>query len=89
MTFFTTTLTSGSLVLNSSDGASFVSIQTDVTSGGTCTIEGGIPFKGVSPTPVTISLGQGLNLSSSSSASALNGITITWVAGIIEIVVGF
>ena len=88
MTFWTSTLTSGTFVLNSSDGASFISIQTDVVAG-QCTVTGGIPFKGLPSTPVGLSLGQGLNFSSASSASSLNGITITWIAGTIDIVVGF
>jgi hypothetical protein len=88
MTFFTYTLTSGSLVLNAEDYAFFVSIQTDSTAG-SCTILGGSPFKGIQPNAVPLSLGEGVNFSSSSPSSPLSGITITWVAGTIDIVVGF
>jgi hypothetical protein len=88
MTFFTYTLTSGSLELNSSDGASFISIQTDPANG-VCNVLGGIPFKGMQPNAVPLSLGQGLNFSASSPSSPLNAITITWVAGTIDVIIGF
>lgn len=88
MTFWTYTLSSGSITINASDFAYFVSLQADATSG-SCTVLGGIPFKGINPTSVSITAGQGLNLSALSTTSPLSGITITWVAGTIDIVVGF
>jgi hypothetical protein len=88
MTFFTYTLTSGSLVLNANDYAFFVSILTDTTAG-SCTILGGIPFKGIPSNAVSLSLGQGINFSSINPSSPLSGITITWVAGTIDIIIGF
>jgi len=81
-------LTSGSLVINASDGASFVSVQSDSTSG-SCSVLGNIPFKGVSPNAVTLTAGQGANFSASSPQSPLDGITITWIAGTIDVIVGF
>jgi hypothetical protein len=88
MTFWTYTLSSGSLTIDASDYAYFVSLQADSTSGA-CTVLGGIKFKGISPSIVNITAGQGLNLSALSTSSPLSGITITWVAGTIDIVVGF
>jgi hypothetical protein len=88
MRYWTYSLTSGSLVINAVDGASFVSAQCD-SSTGSCSVLGNIPFKGVNPNAVTLTAGQGVNLSSSSPQSPLDGITITWVAGTIDIVVGF
>lgn len=88
MTFFTFVLTSGTFILDGSEGASFISVQTDPANG-SCTILGGIPFKGLNPVAVPLSLGQGVNLSSNSPQSPLAGITITWVAGTIDIIVGF
>lgn len=87
MTFWTYTLSSGSLTINASDFAYFVSLQAD--SSGSCNVLGGIPFKGISPNNVNLTAGQGLNLSALSTSSPLSGITITWVAGTIDIVVGF
>jgi hypothetical protein len=88
MRYWTYTLSSGSLVINAVDGASFVSLQCD-SSSGSCSVLGNIPFKGVNPNAVTLTTGQGVNLSSSSPQSPLDGITITWIAGTIDIVVGF
>ena len=88
MTFFTYTLSSGSLVIDATDYAFFVSIQTDPASG-VCTVLGGIPFKGIPSSAVTLGLGQGVNFSASSPASPLSGITITWVTGTIDIIIGF
>ena len=88
MRFFTTTLTSGSLTIGSVDGAMFVSIQNDSTTG-SCTVAGNIPFKGVNPSAVTLTAGQGVNISALSPASPLDGITITWVAGNVDVLVGF
>jgi len=87
MKFWTYTLTSGSLTLNAVDGASFVSLQCDSTSG-SCSVLGGIPFKGVSPNAVTLTAGQGVNIQSSTPFSPLDGITITWIAGSIDVLIG-
>ena len=88
MKFWTYTLSSGSLTINAADGAMFLSLQTDSTSG-QCTVLGGIPFKTLSPQAVSITAGQGINLAAINPSSPLDGITITWVAGNIDIVVGF
>ena len=88
MRFWTYTLTSGSLTISATDGAMFVSIQCD-NSTGACTVQGNIPFKGVNPTAVPLGAGQGVNISALSPASPLDGITITWSAGNIDILVGF
>lgn len=88
MRFWTYTLSSGSLQIDFNDGASFVSVQADAVSGN-CTVQGNIPFKGLNTQAVSITAGQGINLSALSPASPLDGITITWVAGNIDIVVGF
>lgn len=88
MRFWTYSLTSGSLVIGASDGASFVSVQCD-SSSGSCSVLGNIPFKGVSANAVTLTAGQGVNFSASSPQSPLDGITITWIAGTIDVIVGF
>jgi len=88
MRFWTYSLTSGSLVINAVDGASFVSVQCDASSG-SCSVLGGISFKNLSPNAVTLTAGQGANFSASSPQSPLDGITITWLGGTIDIIVGF
>ena len=87
MRFFTKTLTSGSIAISITDGAMFVSVQCDSTSG-SATVLGNLPFKGVSPDAVTLSAGQGVNISALSPASPLDGITITWVAGTVDVLIG-
>lgn len=87
MTFFTYTLSSGSLAINKADGASFLSVQTDASSG-QCTVLGSMPFKGLSPNAVSLSNGEGVNFSSPTPSSPLDGITVTWVAGSVDIIVG-
>jgi hypothetical protein len=88
MRFWTYTLTTGSLTINALDGAMFVSVQCDLVSG-SCSVIGSIPFKGVSPNAVTLNAGQGINVSALSPASTLDGLTITHIAGNIDIIVGF
>jgi hypothetical protein len=90
MKFFTTEL-SGSQVLtiNAADGAAFVSVQCDTVSSGSCNVSGDIGFKNLTAIALTLSAGQGINLSALSPASPLDGITITNLAGICNIVIGF
>jgi hypothetical protein len=88
MRFWTYTLTSGSLDINILDGAMFLSVQNDIVSGESM-VQGNIPFKGLLATPVTLLVGQGINISALSPASPLDGITITWVAGNVDIIIGF
>lgn len=88
MRFWTQTITSGSLTIDFNDGAMFISIITDSTSG-ICQVDGNIPFKGLNSQPVTLSAGEGINISALSPASPLDGITITHVAGNVDLLVGF
>jgi len=84
---YTTTLSAGVLQLNRQDGAMMISIQP--ASGAECIFTGSMPFKGELPTPIALNNQQVFNLSASTSSSPLDGITITWVSGNIDIVVGF
>ena len=88
MTFFTTTLTSGSLTINKEDGVSLISIVTDSTSG-SCTVLGGGTFQGIASTPTPLSMGQGANFVSTSPQFSLSQLTITWVAGNVDIIIGY
>jgi hypothetical protein len=89
MTFWTYTLTSGVLTLSTQDGAMMLSVQTDSATNGECSIQGGIAFKGVASTPVDLSGGEGVTITSPSPSTPLNAITITWVAGNVDIIIGF
>ena len=88
MKFFTTTLTSGTLTIDSIDGAMFVSVRNDETSGASL-VSGNIPFKGINSTPVPLGIGGGINISALSPQSPLDGITITWLGGTVDILIGF
>ena len=88
MRFWTQTITSGSLTIDFNDGAMFISIITDPNSG-VCTVNGNIPFKGLPSQAVTLGSGEGINISALSPASPLDGITITHVAGNVDLLVGF
>lgn len=85
MRFFTYALTTGTFVLNFSDGARFLSVSCGASD--TCTVTGDLPFKGLSPTSVSIGNNSGISLSSDPT-SPLSGITITQVSGTVDIVVG-
>lgn len=87
MTFYTQTLSSGTFVLSAAEGASMISVQPQTSS--TCTFLGSGTYNGANSSEITISNNNSLTISSSSPTSPLNGITITWVAGNIDIIVGF
>jgi hypothetical protein len=89
MRFFTTTLTSSSqLTINLNDGVMFLSVKTDSVSG-SATISGNFPFKGINSSPTPLSAGDGANMSALSPQSPLDGITIQWVGGNVDIILGF
>lgn len=87
MKFFTTSLTTGTFVVAAAQGASLLSIQPQDSS--SCTVLGGIAFNGLQPSAITISNNNALTLTSASPNSPLDGITITWTAGTIDIIVGY
>ena len=86
MTFYTTTLSSGSLEILTADGAQMISIEPNSSS--SCTVLGSLPFKGLSPNAITLDANQVLTISAPSPSSPLNGITVTWVSGTIDLIVG-
>lgn len=87
MKFFTTSLTSGTFLVSADQGASLLSIQPKDAS--SCTILGGIPFNGVQPSIITLSNSNALTLTSASPNSPLDGITIEWTGGTVDIIVGY
>lgn len=87
MTFYTKTLTEGTFIVTASEGASMISVQPQTSS--TCTFVGSGTYNGAASSSITISNNNSLTISSSSPTSPLSGITITHVAGNIDIIVGF
>lgn len=89
MKYFTTTISAGqSLNIDRSDGAMFVSVLCDASTGA-CTLTGTIPFKGNNSSAVALTAGQGFSLAAENSGSPLDGVIINATAGTVAIIVGF
>jgi hypothetical protein len=86
MTFYTTTLSAGSLTISTADAAMMISIEPN--SGSSCTVLGSLPFKGLTPVPIVLDANQVLTVSAQSPSSPLNGLTITHVSGTVDIIIG-
>lgn len=84
MRLFTNVLSSGSLAIEATDGVTKFTIQANV--GSSCTIEGNISFKGINSTPITLESGESFTETAPPN-STLDGITITWVSGTIDILI--
>ena len=87
MNFFTSTLTSGSISITTQDGVSEISLAPK--SGSSCTVLGNMTFNGYTGTPITVTSGETLVVSSSSPSSPIDGLTITWESGGIDVIMGF
>ncbi len=86
MRIYTKTLSSGTLVLVQSDACTQISVQANSSS--SCTVLGDFPFQGALGNAITINDGQSFTLMSQ-NGQAIYGITITWVSGTIDVLVGF
>jgi hypothetical protein len=86
MKIFTTSLTSGTFTVSASDGASFISILPLDSS--SCNVLGGIAFKNMASTNIPLSNNNAWAVTSSNPSFPLDGITITWISGTINIMVG-
>ena len=87
MVTFTKQITSSQTIqINASDGVASLSVQAS-PSGGSFSFLGSLPFKGMTPSALTLTDGQGVNLVAANSAQPLSGITITWISGIVEVVI--
>ncbi|NDA64874.1 MAG: hypothetical protein EBX50_23040 [Chitinophagia bacterium] len=74
-------------MVSASNNVTFISIITNASS--SCTILGDMPYNGVASTPITISNGQGWSLGVQNGQNTLSGITITWISGSIDVMMGF
>jgi len=77
-----------SITIDKTDGVQSVSVLSD-PSGGNFTIVGNIPFKGFQPQPVTLPDSTGVVLQSENPASPLDGVTISWVSGIVSLIISW
>jgi hypothetical protein len=87
MNFFTSTLVSGIIEIKTSDGVSEISLAPQT--GSSCQVVGNMTFNGFTSTPVEVFSGETLVISSSSPSSPIDGVTITWVSGGIDVIMGF
>ena len=87
MNFFTSTLTSGSISITTVNGVSEISLAPKDNS--SCEVIGNMTFNGYSSTPIMVKSGETLVVSASSPSSPIDGFTITWVSGGIDVIMGF
>lgn len=85
MRFWTKVLTSGSITISNTDFAYQVSVQANDTS--SCTVSGNNIFQGIEPDNITLANGESLTLSAPTN-SPIDGITITWTGGTIDVIIG-
>lgn len=86
MRIYTKTLSSGTLSVVAADGVTQISIQANATS--EATVIGNFPFQGTASTNITLNDGQSITLVTPSN-SPLDGMTVTWVSGTIDVLIGF
>lgn len=86
MNIYSTALTSGTFTLTKSQGAMFLSVQAANSS--SFTFLGDLNF-GSALLPAAVTLTTGVNIQAKSTQAPLDGITITWVSGTVNIIVGF
>jgi hypothetical protein len=84
MRFFTYTLSSSTLYINGTGGASFLSVL--CSTGASCSVQGNLSFQGLQSTAITITENQGFSLSAPPTSS-LDGITLT-STGAVDIIIG-
>ena len=73
--------------IGKSDGVLSLSVQS-APAGGVCNFLGNFPFQGIPGETLVLSNGEGVNLIANSAANPLTDITITWVSGVVNVVIG-
>lgn len=76
------------ITINEEDGVQSISVMADPT-GGQFSILGNIPFKGIVPQQITLSDSTGVTLVANNPQNVVSGLTITWVSGIVQVVIGW
>lgn len=88
MQYHTTTISAGSsITINPEDGVLQVSIAPNASSG--ATVIGNLPFQGNSSSALPINEGESLTLSAMQLSSPIGDVTISAVAGTVDIILGF
>lgn len=75
------------LTIAKTDGVLSLSVQAAPT-GGVFNFLGNFPFQGIPGETLVLSNGEGVNLIANSAANPLTDITITWVSGVVNVVIG-
>lgn len=86
MRYWTQTLSAGSITINATDGVTALTIQANSSS--SCQILGNLTFKGLSSNNVILENGESWT-STSAANSPIDGLTITWVSGTIDLLIEF
>jgi hypothetical protein len=83
---FTKVLNSGSVKIDYPDGVTSFTIQANSSSA--CTITGNITFKGMTSGAVILENGESYTQQSATN-TPIDGVTITWVSGTIDLLISF
>jgi len=87
MRVHTQTMSSGVITISYTDEVTQLSIQANSSS--SVSVSGNYTFQGMASNAVTLSNGEGLTLTAPSLNSTLDGLTITWLSGTVDIVIAF
>lgn len=85
MRVHTREMSSGTINISYTDEVLQLSIQANSDS--SCTVLGNFTFQGVASTAVTLSNGEGITLTAASANSPLDGLTISWLSGTVDVVI--
>jgi len=86
MKIYTKSLTSGSFTIDAAKGVLLLSFKTAASS--SCTFSGDGTFGTDSSETQSFGASDGLTLTSQNPQSPLQGVTITWVSGTVNIICG-
>lgn len=82
----TQVLSSGSITIEYPDGVTSFTVQANSNSA--CTITGNISYKGVTSMPVVLENGESFTKESPTN-TPIDGVTITWVSGTVDLLISF
>lgn len=86
MKFYTKALTSGTFTISAAQNVLSLSIKT--SSSGSCSFAGDGTFNEQASETQTFGANDGITLGTDNPMSPLDGITITWISGTVNIIIG-
>jgi hypothetical protein len=84
MRYWTQVLSAGSITINETDGVTALTIQANSSS--SCQISGNLSFKGLNSQSVILENGESWTTTSPTN-TPIDGLTITWVSGTIDLLI--